>query len=81
MKNIELEVKQIVSEQLGVPISKIENHHSFIQDLGGDSLDTVEMVLSLEDKFEIDVEEADAETMFTVQIAIDYITKRLQQTA
>jgi acyl carrier protein len=81
MKNIELEVKQIVSEQLGVPIGKIENHHSFIQDLGGDSLDTVEMVLTLEDKFEIEVEEADAETMFTVQVAIDYITKRLQQTA
>ena len=79
--NIDLEVKKIVSTQLGVPINKIENHHSFIQDLGGDSLDTVEMVLSLEDKFEIDVEEADAETMFTVQVAIDYITKRLQQTA
>jgi acyl carrier protein len=80
MNNIELEVKKIVSTQLGVPIEKIENHHSFIQDLGGDSLDTVEMVLTLEDKFNIEVEEADAETMFTVQIAIDYINKRLEQT-
>ena len=80
MNNIELEVKKIVSTQLGVPIEKIENHHSFIQDLGGDSLDTVEMVLTLEDEFNIEVEEADAETMFTVQIAIDYINKRLEQT-
>ena len=78
--NIEQEIKKIVSSQLGVPVDKIENHHSFIQDLGGDSLDTVEMVLTLEDKFNIEVDEADAETMFTVQIAIDYINKRLEQT-
>lgn len=81
MNNIELEVKKIVSDQLGVPLNKIENHHAFIQDLGGDSLDTVEMVLTLEDKFQIEVEEADAESMFTVQIAIDYVNKRLEKTS
>ena len=81
MKDIELEIKKIVSRQLDVAIDKIENHHSFIQDLGGDSLDTVEMVLSLEDKFGFEVDEEDAEKMFTVQIALDYVNKRLQQTS
>ncbi len=81
MNNIELEIKKIVSRQLDVPIEKIENHHSFIKDLGGDSLDTVEMVLTLEDKFNIEVSEDEAESMFTVQIVIDYINRVLQQTS
>lgn len=81
MNNIELEIKKIVSCQLDVPIEKIENHHSFIKDLGGDSLDTVEMVLTLEDKFNIEVSEDEAESMFTVQIVIDYINRVLQQTS
>ena len=79
MNDIELEIKKIVSRQLDISVDKIENHHSFIKDLGGDSLDTVEMVLSLEDKFGFEVEEEDAEQMFTVQIVLDYVNKRLQQ--
>jgi acyl carrier protein len=81
MNTIEQQIKKIVSEQLGVPVDKIENHHAFIQDLGGDSLDTVEMVLTLEDQFNIEIQEEEAEEMSTVQRAISYVTKRLEQTA
>jgi acyl carrier protein len=71
----------MVSEQLGVPADKIENHHAFIQDLGGDSLDTVEMVLTLEDQFNIEIQEEEAEEMTTVERAISYVTNRLKQAA
>lgn len=75
MNNIEARIKSIVSRQLDVPITSIQNHHSFIADLGGDSLDTVEMVLWLEDEFKILVDEESAEQMDTVQKAIDYVAK------
>jgi acyl carrier protein len=81
MNNIEQQIKKIVSEQLGVPADKIENHHAFIQDLGGDSLDTVEMVLTLEDQFNIEIQEEEAEEMTTVERAISYVTNRLKQAA
>jgi len=74
MNDIELRIKNIVSRQLDVPVASIQNHHSFIKDLGGDSLDTVEMVLWLEDEFKILVDEEAAEEMNTVQKAIDYVT-------
>lgn len=75
MTDIETKIKKIVSEQLGVPIDSIKNTHSFVQDLGGDSLDTVEMVLTLEDEFDIVVDDENAEQMDTVQKAIDYVAK------
>jgi acyl carrier protein len=71
--NIEQLVKELVSRQLDVPVEKIENHHSFIEDLGGDSLDTVEMVLELEDDLNIVVEDEVAENLRTVQMVIDYL--------
>jgi acyl carrier protein len=71
--NIEQLVKELVSRQLDVPVEKIENHHSFIEDLGGDSLDTVEMVLELEDDLGIVVEDEVAENLRTVQMVIDYL--------
>jgi len=71
--NIEQLVKELVSRQLDVPVEKIENHHSFIDDLGGDSLDTVEMVLELEDDLGIVVEDEVAENLRTVQMVIDYL--------
>jgi acyl carrier protein len=71
--NIEQLVKELVSRQLDVPVEKIENHHSFIEDLGGDSLDTVEMVLELEDDLGIVVADEVAENLRTVQMVIDYL--------
>ena len=80
MENIELTVKKIVSEQLGVPIDQIKNSMSFIEDLGGDSLDTVEMLLYVEDIYNLSIDEEIAENLSTVQMVIDYITS-LQQSA
>ena len=57
MENIELTVKKIVSEQLGIPIDQIKNSMSFIEDLGGDSLDTVEMLLYVEDIYNLNIDE------------------------
>jgi acyl carrier protein len=73
MEDIEFKVKKIVSEQLGVPLDIIQNSSKFVADLGGDSLDTVEMVLTLEDEFNIVVEEEDAEQMDSVQAVISYL--------
>ena len=73
MEDIEFKVKKIVSEQLGVPLDIIQNSSKFVADLGGDSLDTVEMVLTLEDEFHIVVEEEDAEQMDSVQAVISYL--------
>ncbi len=75
MTEIEIEVKKIVAEQLGVAEANITPEKSFIDDLGADSLDTVELIMALEDKFELEISEADAEQITTVQSAIDYIAK------
>lgn len=77
MNDIENKIKKIVSEQLGVPIDKIENHHGFIADLGGDSLDTVEMLLELEDRFGVEVDEDTAENLHTVQSVIDFVNSKI----
>lgn len=80
MENIELTVKKIVSEQLGIPIDQIKNSMSFIEDLGGDSLDTVEMLLYVEDVYNLNIDEEVAENLSTVQMVIDYITSLQQPT-
>ena len=72
MENIEQRVRKIVAEQLGVNEAEIKNESSFTQDLGADSLDTVELVMALEDEFEIEIPDEDAEKITTVQNAIDY---------
>ena len=72
MDNIEQRVKKIVAEQLGVPEADIKNESSFVNDLGADSLDTVELVMALEDEFGIEIPDEDAEKINTVQNAIDY---------
>ncbi len=76
MDDIELKIKKIVSEQLGIAIEQIKNESAFIADLGGDSLDTVEMVLTLEDRFDLVVEEEVAEQLHTVQAVIDLVRSR-----
>ena len=74
MSNIEERVKKIVAEQLGVKLEEITNESSFVEDLGADSLDTVELVMALEEEFECEIPDEDAEKITTVQQAIDYIT-------
>lgn len=74
MASIAERVKQIVIEQLGVEEDQVSNESSFMEDLGADSLDTVELVMALEEEFDIEIADEDAEKIQTVQDAIDYIT-------
>ena len=74
MASIEKRIKEIVAEQLGVDEAQVSNESSFMDDLGADSLDTVELVMALEEEFEIEISDEDAEKIQCVQDAIDYIT-------
>jgi|TARA_R110002096_G_scaffold168798_12_gene340136 acyl carrier protein len=73
MSNIEERVKKIVAEQLGVKEEEVTNEASFIDDLGADSLDTVELVMALEEEFDCEIPDEQAEGITTVQQAIDYV--------
>ena len=73
MESVENKVKKIVAEQLGVNESEIKNESTFVDDLGADSLDTVELVMALEEEFETEIPDEEAETIASVQQAIDYI--------
>ena len=75
MDNIVERVKKIVAEQLGVNEGDIKNESSFVDDLGADSLDTVELVMALEEEFECEIPDEEAEKITTVQLAIDYAVK------
>ena len=76
MASIEERVKQIVTEQLGVDEDQVTNEASFMEDLGADSLDTVELVMALEEEFDIEISDEDAEKIQKVQDAIDYVTEK-----
>ena len=69
-------VKDLVSKQLSIDEKEITSDASFIEDLGADSLDTVELIMSLEEEFDIEIPDEEAEKIKTVQNAIDYITSR-----
>ncbi len=73
MENVEQRVKKIVAEQLGVNEAEIKNESSFVDDLGADSLDTIELVMAFEEAFGIEIPDDDAEKIKTVKNAIDYI--------
>jgi acyl carrier protein len=73
MSSVEERVKKIVIEQLGAKDEEVTNDASFVEDLGADSLDTVELVMALEEEFECEIPDEEAEKITTVQQAIDYI--------
>ena len=78
MENVEQRVKKIVAEQLGVAEADVKNESSFVNDLGADSLDTVELVMALEEEFEIEIPDEAAEKITTVQQAIDFATAHVK---
>ena len=75
--DVEAKVKEIIVEQLGVDEGQVSAEASFIDDLGADSLDTVELVMAFEDKFEIEIPDEDAEKMRTVGDAFEYLKTKL----
>jgi acyl carrier protein len=77
MSTIEERVRKIVVEQLGVKEDEVTKEASFVDDLGADSLDTVELVMALEEEFKTEIPDEEAEKITTVQQAIDYINSHL----
>lgn len=75
--NIEEKVKQIIVEELGVDENEVTPDAHFIDDLGADSLDTVELIMKFEEEFEIDIEDEEAEQLVTVGKAIDYLKSKI----
>lgn len=79
MSTVEDRVRKIVVEQLGVKEEELKNDASFVDDLGADSLDTVELVMALEEEFETEIPDEQAEKITTIQQAIDYIESNLNK--
>ena len=79
MPTVEERVKKIIAEQLGVNESEIVNESSFVDDLGADSLDTVELVMALEEEFGTEIPDEDAEKITTVQQAVEYIQSHTKE--
>ena len=79
MSDVAERVKKIVVEHLGVDAGKVSEAASFIDDLGADSLDTVELVMALEEEFECEIPDEEAEKITSVQQAIDYINAHLKK--
>jgi acyl carrier protein len=78
MSSVDERVKKIVVEQLGVNESEVNPKASFVDDLGADSLDTVELVMALEEEFDCEIPDEEAEKITTVQQAVDYINAHLK---
>jgi acyl carrier protein len=78
-KSIEQKVKDIIVEQLGVNADQVTPEAKFIEDLGADSLDTVELVMALEEEFETEIPDEEAEKITTVQQAIDYVSSHVKK--
>lgn len=77
MSDVEKRVKRAISEMIGVDESTLSNEKKFVEDLGADSLDWVQIIMELEDEFEIEISDEDAEKISTVQQSIDYIKGRV----
>ena len=80
MASVDEKVKQIIVEQLGVDEAEVTPNASFVDDLGADSLDTVELVMAFEEAFDIEIADEDAEKIRTVKDAVDYISKNAKVT-
>ena len=78
MSTIEERVKKIVAENLGKKVEEVRSDALFVDDLGANSLDTVEVVMALEDEFELDIPDEEAEKITSVQQAIDFVSARLE---
>jgi acyl carrier protein len=74
---VDEKVKEIISKQLGVDMSEVTPEASFVEDLGADSLDTVELVMAFEEAFNIEIPDEDAEKIAKVKDAVDYISKKM----
>jgi len=79
MSTIDERVKKIVVEQLGVKEEEVTHKAAFVEDLGADSLDTVELVMALEEEFECEIPDEEAEKITTVQQAVDYVNAHIDQ--
>ncbi|QWR78670.1 acyl carrier protein [Candidatus Magnetomonas plexicatena] len=77
--NVEEKVKEIISKQLGIELAQIKPEASFVEDLGADSLDTVELVMAFEEAFSVQIPDEDAEKITKVEDAVNYIKKKLGQ--
>lgn len=77
MSSVEERVKKIVVEQLGVKEEEVTSEASFVDDLGADSLDTVELIMQFEEEFGIEIPDDDAENLLSMKQAVDYITEKL----
>jgi acyl carrier protein len=77
--SIDKKIKQIIAEQLGLNEDEIIEEASFIDDLGADSLDIVELVMAMEEEFEMEIPDEDAEKIATVKDVIDYVKRRTQE--
>ena len=75
--SVEEKVRSIVAKQLGLGEDEVNNESSFIDDLGADSLDTVELVMSFEEEFDIEISDDEAENILTVQAAIDLVNNNV----
>lgn len=76
---LEEKVKEIIVEKLGVAADKVKDEAHFIEDLGADSLDTVELVMAFEEEFGVEIPDEDAQEITTVKAAIDYLRKKMDQ--
>ncbi|MFO1518425.1 MAG: acyl carrier protein [bacterium] len=76
--NVEKKIKQIIADQLGIPEEEISDEASFVEELGADSLDIVELIMAMEEEFELEIPDEDAEKILSVQDAIEYVKKRAQ---
>jgi acyl carrier protein len=76
MSEVNEKVRKIIAENLGVDENKVVPEASFVEDLGADSLDTVELVMALEEQFDMEIPDEDAQKILTVQDAIDYVANK-----
>ncbi len=81
VEEVSRKVKKIIAEQLGKPEEEIKDRASFLGDLGADSLDIVELIMTLEEEFDTEISDDDAEKIQTVQDAVDYVVAKLENAA